>query len=113
MKGVIPVNEIATITAVSSLIMSIVALIGWIVSVIRKAKAPTALQNQRLDELEKTVKRHDELFLNDLRRFESMEAGNRIMLKCMLSLLSHGIDGNDIESMQKAREELNEYLISH
>ena len=35
------------------------------------------------------------------------------MQKCMLALLSHGIDGNDIEQMQQARSDLNEYLINH
>ena len=99
--------------SICSLILSSVAVVGLIITGIKKAKAPTALQNERLDDLEKAVKRHDELFLNDLRRFESMEAGNRIMQKCMLSLLSHGIDGNDIDGMRAARMELQEYLINH
>ena len=104
------VSEAASIC---SLILSIAAVAGLIASAVRRAKAPNARQNERLDELEKQVKRHDELFLNDLRRFESMEAGNRIMQKCMLSLLSHGIDGNDIDSMKKSRAEMQEYLINH
>lgn len=107
-------NEFVTqAAAICGLIMSIAAVIGLIVSAVKKAKAPNAKQNERLDELERQVKRHDELFLNDLRRFENMEAGNRIMQKCMLSLLSHGIDGNDIEGMKEARKELQAYLINH
>ena len=104
------VSEAASIC---SLILSVVAVAGLIVTAVKRAKAPNILQNERLDELENKVKRHDELFLNDLRRFESMEAGNRIMQKCMLSLLSHGIDGNDIDSMKKSRAEMQEYLINH
>lgn len=114
MKGVIPVNEVITqATAICGLIMSVVAVIGLIVSAVRKAKAPNVLQNQRLDELEKTVKRHSELFENDLMRFERMEDGNRIMQECMLSLLTHNIDGNDIEGMKEARKNLQKYLINH
>lgn len=99
--------------AICGLILSIASVIGLIASAVRKAKAPNERQNERIAELEKQVKRHDELFLNDLRRFENMESGNRIMMKCMLSLLSHGIDGNDTEGMRKNREELQEYLIHH
>lgn len=107
-------NEIvAQTTAICSLILSSVAVIGLVISGVKKAKAPNLRQDERLDELERQVKRHDELFLNDLRRFESMEAGNRIMQKCMLSLLSHGLDGNDTEGMKKSREELQSYLINH
>lgn len=99
--------------SICSLILSIVAVAGLIVTAVKRAKAPNELQNERITELEKKVTRHDELFLNDLRRFENMEAGNRIMQKCMLSLLSHGIDGNDIDGMRQARSELQEYLINH
>lgn len=90
-----------------------VAVAGLIVTAVKRAKAPNELQNERIAELEKQVKRHDELFLNDLKRFERMEAGNRIMQRCMLALLSHSIDGNDVDGMKKARTELNEYLINH
>ena len=88
-------------------------MIGLIASAVRKAKAPNARQNERIAELERQVKRHDELFMNDLARFERIQAGNRIMQKCMLSLLSHGIDGNDIDGMKAARSELQEFLINH
>ena len=114
MKGVIPMNEVLTqAVTVCSLIMSIAAVVGLVASAVKKAKTPEALQNQRLDDLEKAVKRHDEVFLKDLKRFESMEDGNKIMLECMLALLSHSIDGNDIDGMRAARKNLNQYLISH
>ena len=99
--------------AICGLILSIASVVTLIITIVRKAKAPEAKQNERLDALEQTVQKHDELFRNDLSRFERMERGNRIMQKCMLALLSHGIDGNDIEQMQQARSDLNEYLINH
>lgn len=107
-------NELATqAAAICGLILSIASVVTLIITIIRKAKAPEAKQNERLDALEKAVQKHDELFRNDLARFERMESGNRIMQKCMLALLSHGIDGNDIELMKQARSDLNEYLINH
>lgn len=107
-------NELATqAAAICGLILSIASVVTLIITIVRKAKAPEAKQNERLDALEKAVQKHDELFRNDLARFERMESGNRIMQKCMLALLSHGIDGNDIEQMKQARSDLNEYLINH
>ena len=99
--------------AICGLILSIASVVTLIITIVRKAKAPEAKQNERLDALEKAVQEHDDLLRNDLSRFERMERGNRIMQKCMLALLSHGIDGNDIEQMQQARSDLNEYLINH
>lgn len=107
-------NEFVTqAAAICGLILSIAAVIGLIVSAVKKVGEPNNLQNKRIDKLEKEVERHSELFANDLKRFEKMDDGNRIMQKCMLSLLSHGIDGNDVEGMKAARMELQEYLINH
>ena len=107
-------NELATqAAAICGLILSVASVVTLIITIVRKAKAPEAKQNERLDALEKAVQKHDELFRNDFVRFERMESGNRIMQKCMLALLSHGIDGNDIELMRQARSDLNDYLINH
>jgi len=99
--------------AVVGLVLSIIALGGYVLMAIQKIREPNNTQNKRLDALEKKVDRHSELFLNDLNRFEKMDAGNKIMQKCMLALLSHSIDGNDVDGMRTARKELNEYLINH
>jgi len=40
-----------------------------------------------------------------------MEAGNRVVLQGMLALLSHAVDGNDIAACEKAKNELQEYLV--
>ena len=101
------------VAAICGLILSVASVITLVINGVKKAKTPEARQNERLDALEKAVLRHDELFRNDLNRFERMENGNRIMQRCMLALLSHGIDGNDIEQMKLARKDLNEYLINH
>ena len=48
---------------------------------------------------------------NDNKRIENLEEGGRVLLKSLGALLSHGIDGNNVDEMKLAREELNEYLI--
>ena len=99
--------------AICGLILSLASIITLIVSVVKKAKAPSTLMNERIETLERIVQDHTELLQNDFARFEQMKSGNRIMQRCMLALLSHGIDGNDIDQMKQARNDLNEYLINH
>lgn len=55
------------------------------------------------------VRRH---LSNDNLRIEELERGNRVLMKSIGALLSHGIDGNNIDEMKVAREELNDFLIS-
>ena len=51
------------------------------------------------------------MFSNDNDRIEGIERGNRVTQRALLALLSHGIDGNEIDAMSKAKEELENYLI--
>ena len=56
--------------------------------------------------------RHDELLANDKRHFEILEEGNRVNQRCMLALLSHDIDGNEVEGLKTAKDELQKFLIN-
>ena len=106
-----PHELIELIVWVCGAIVSVAAAIGVIVTLVKKAKSPNQLQNERLDKLEAKLDKHDELLGNDNVRLKNIEQGNRITQKALLALLTHGIDGNDIDSMRKAKEELQQYLI--
>lgn len=99
-----------------------VAAIGaaavWISKAMAKLREPQSRQDDRLDKLEQRLNRHDELFTNDNRRLQRIaenqqdqEHQNRLMLKGMLALFDHAIDGNHIESLKAAQEETKDYLI--
>lgn len=85
--------------------------VAVIYSLIVKAKTPNRMQNERLDKHEEWLKKHDALLDNDNRRLNELEKSSNLTIKALLALLKHGIDGNDIESMRKVKEELAEYLI--
>ena len=76
------------------------------------AKAPNNQQNERLDKLEAWREEVDGKLNHDRERFESLDSGNRVTQRALLALLDHGIDGNNIEQMQHAKEELQNHLIN-
>ena len=82
-----------------------------VISLISKALAPNKLQNARLDAIEAALKEHEHLFANDLKRFEEIEIGNRVIQRALLALLAHAIDGNDVGSLRDAKGDLERYLI--
>ena len=97
--------------ALFSAIIVISGGVNVVVNAITKISAPNKLQNARLDAIELKLEKHDELFMRDLRRFESIENGNRVTQRAILALLSHGIDGSDISALKDAKNELEKYLI--
>jgi hypothetical protein len=74
--------------------------------------APEEEQNKRLDKLEDDMKdikaRHDE----DKVRITQLEDAQRVSLKGLSALLAHGINGNNVDQMRTALDELNSFLIS-
>ena len=92
-------------------IVSVSAAVAVIIKVVQKAKAPEKTQNERINKLEKKVERFEQLFDNDNKRLQKLEEGNRVTQQAILALLSHALNGNDVDSLQKAKAKLEDYLI--
>ena len=75
-------------------------------------RAPNVQQDERLSALEHWREEVDGKLQHDHDRFESLDSGNRVTQRALLALLDHGIDGNNIEQMQHAKEELQNHLIN-
>lgn len=61
--------------------------------------------------LEEQVKGHEEKLKRDNDRLKELEDGNRIMMRAMMALLSHDINGNSSEKLKQSLEEIQQYLI--
>jgi hypothetical protein len=105
-------NLWAVILAAASAIVLLSNASEKIVKAIKAAKAPNAKQDERLTELETWRKEVDGKLSHDHERFENLDNGNRVTQRALLALLDHGIDGNNIEQMQHAKEELQNHLIN-
>lgn len=64
------------------------------------------------------LKEHDDKLDNDFRdikelkkRQEETDKAMQILMKSMLALMSHSIDGNHIEELKMARDDMQNYLI--
>lgn len=64
------------------------------------------------------LKGHDEKLDNDNRRLNDLEKKQveteealQILMKSMLALMTHSIDGNHTEELEKARDDMHDYLI--
>jgi len=110
--GLTPSDIFTIFLGFCAAIVTISAAVTVIIKVIQKAKQPNQSQNDRLDALEKRVKEFENYFNKDNRRLEELEEGNRVTQQAILALLSHSINGNDTDKLTKARDDLQNYLIS-
>ena len=106
-----PADISSAVLAVASGIVLLANAGEKIVQAWKAAKAPNDHQNERLSNLENRMGKVESKLENDHKRIAANDEGNRFMQKAMLALLDHGIDGNNIEQMQHAKEDLQNYLI--
>lgn len=112
-------DEVITVTfgqictaflAICAGISAIGAAIGWVIKAVNAVKAPGKKQDERMDAMEKRIESLEGFSKSDKVRLDDIEEGNRVTQRAILALLSHGIDGNDLDSMKKAKQELTDYL---
>lgn len=102
----------ACIAWVAAAIVLLANAVEKIMAAARLAKAPNARQDERLDKLEEWRKEVDQRLVRGNAHFEAIDEGSRVMQKALLALLAHGIDGNNTEQMQRAKEDLETHLIN-
>lgn len=112
MENLTPAGMWAGVLAVASAIVLISNALEKILKAWKAAKAPNEQQNARLEKLEAWQRKVDAKLDNDYNRLGIIEDGNCATQRALLALLAHGLDGNNVEQMQDAKEELQNYLIN-
>lgn len=102
----------AFLLAVASAIVLLSNAAEKIAKAWRAAKAPNARQDERIAALESWRESVDRKLDADKKHLDSIDSGNRVTQLALLALLDHGIDGNNIDQMQHAKEELQQHLIN-
>ena len=102
----------AAILAVASAIVLLANAAEKIGKAVQLAKAPSTQLNERLGALEKRMETAEKKLDRDQEHFDAIDASNRVTQVALLALLDHGIDGNNIDQMQHAKEELQTHLIN-
>ncbi len=105
--------------ACCSALITISAAVAVIINAVKKLKEPENAQNREIKELKDKMKifedrlsRHDEFFGNDNKRLSAIEEGNRVTQQALLALMQHAINGNDVDKLKKAEDDLKTYLIN-
>lgn len=110
--------SVKALLAICAAIVTASGAIGAIVKLIRWLKRPEEKQNEnidkldaKIDKLEKRMEAVEDKLSTDKSRLEDLETGLKLTLESLLALLSHALDGNDIDGLKKTKTDLNKYLL--
>ena len=87
-------------------LMAFIVLLGNVVKVIKEWKTPGANVSKWRTDM-------DEQMRNSNDRIKKVEDGNKVIMKALIAMMNHEINGNSVDKLQKALGELNDYLIDN
>ena len=96
--------QVKDFAIVAIAIMGFVVLAGNVIKTIKEWRKPGMSEAEWRSEVDRKLG-------SDNKRIESLEEGNRVICKALMALLSHEINGNSNDKLQKALSDLNDYLI--
>lgn len=107
-----PAEIWAAVLAVASAIVLLSNAVEKIIKAVQAAKAPGEEQDKRLEDLEKRMEAAEKQLAKDMGHLSAIDDSNRVTQVALLALLDHGIDGNNLDQMRHAKEELQTHLIN-
>ena len=102
-----------TVLAAASAIVLISNAIEKIVKAVKVAKAPEQRQNDEIKSIKTRLDKIEKEILLDEKQLKDARECNHVITKGVLALLDHGINGNNIDQMKEARQDVEMYLINH
>lgn len=102
---------ISQIMTALQLIISLATVITLVYAFIKFTGTPNKTQNERLDELERWRKEVDKRLQTGDDHFKRVDDGNKVTQRALLALMKHAINGNDVNDLKKAEEDLEKYLV--
>ena len=112
----LPYESVANFVVVLFLIFGAIITIDKVLDVIKKHRKPKMTAEQELAQRQAACDRH---FKRDLDRIEALEKGqkqqqetDRVVLTALRAILSHEINGNSIDRMKEANDDIDKMLIN-
>ena len=101
----------SALIAICAAVITVSGAISVVVKFITFLRKPEVKQDENIKNLSKRMDAVDTMLSTDKERLDDLETGLKYTLESLLALLSHALDGNDIDGMKKAKKHLNEYLL--
>ena len=98
-------NELLkTVVYFAGCLTAIAVAINWIAKGVKTMSKPQADQNKQIKENAESIADHEE-------RLTAQEEQSKLIMQGVLALLSHSIDGNNIEQMKATKNDIQKFLI--
>lgn len=111
--GQILSTAVALLLAAAGVIVTVGNAVEKIAKVIKAARAPNEAQNAEIRKLDERLTKVEKHLDNDNNKIKRMDTEHQAVLKALVALLDHGLNGNNVEQMQEAKKALINSITDH
>lgn len=101
----------AQLAGLAALVLVLVGAYNTVMNAVKTYREEKKRKDQPVNSLESKVSEHDERLKKDHERLTELEEANRIQMRALMAMLHHEIDGNSVDGLKKAYDEIQQYLI--
>ena len=99
------------LAGLAALVLVLVGAYNTVMGAVKNYREEKKRKDAPVNTLEDTVKKHDERLAKDHERLNDLENSNRIILRALMAMLSHEINGNSDDKLKDSFDEIQKYLI--
>lgn len=101
----------AQLAGLAAVVLILVGAYNTIMTAVKNWREEKKRRTGPVSELETKVNDHEERLTESRERLDELEKSDRIILRALMALLSHNINGNSDEKMRASLEEIQQFLI--
>lgn len=101
-----------TVLAIFGAIACVGGGVGYLSKLFQWIKKPNDNQDVLLKSHTELLNKHADLLDKNSKRLTELEEQDKLVMQALLALLSHGIDGNDVNAMKSVKDQIQKYLIA-
>lgn len=103
---------VRVLVALAAGIVAIGGAITFIEHVADRAATKQTVIAAQVAEHERQIEKHKEYLDSDNKRLREMEETNKLIMRGVMSIMTHEIDGDHVEQLKQTRDDMQEYLIN-
>ena len=99
------------LAGLATLVLVLVGAYNTIMNAVKNYREEKSRKDKPVSSLEAKVNDHEERLGGNDRRINDLEESNRIIMRALMAMLSHEINGNSDEKLRASYDEIQQFLI--
>ena len=99
------------LVGLAAVVLVLVAAYNTVMTAVKNYREEKARKDKPVSTLETKVNDHEERLDRDHKRLNDLEESNRIIMRALMAMLSHEINGNSDDKLRASFDEMQQFLI--